>query len=299
MKNGKILLDYYSVSPLEVFRCYCRFSRYYGKSIGKRLIFKNKMIQQAKARDLGAYGEKKWKNILESRYWEKAATLDEFCLTNPPLDKFSNEQVNICVIDGKWKKATHAAFQQQIAKKYLNILKKLVSSNDKIAEVGCGFGGKLFSLKSEGLPNDMEGYDISETGVKAGSEISNFFNCNIKFDVLDVTAEFPENIFKDKTVFSSHSFEQLKYYTEKAIYNLIKTQPKQVLHFEPVPELFGWSTRDIGSKLYNYAQNLQNNLLKSLRKIEEKGLLEITNVSRTSMALTPFNESSYIRWIPK
>jgi len=299
MKNGKILLDYYSVSPLEVFRYYYRFSRYYGKSIGKRLILKNKMMQQSKARDLGAYGEKKWKKILESRYWEKATTLDEFCLTSPPLDKISNEQLNICVIDGKWKKATFAAFQQQTTKKYLDILKKFVSSNDKIAEAGCGFGTKLFSLKAQGLPNEMEGYDISETGVKAGREISNFFNCNIKFDVLDLTAEFPKNIFKDKTVFSSHCFEQLKYHTEKAIYNLIKANPKQVLHFEPVKELFGWSTRDVVSKLYNYAQDLQNNLLKSLRKIEEKGFLEITNVHRTGMAVNPFLETSFIRWIPK
>jgi len=145
----------------------------------------------------------------------------------------------------------------------------------------------------------MEGYDISETGVKAGREISNFFNCNIKFDVLDLTAEFPKNIFKEKTVFSSHCFEQLKYHTEKAIYNLIKANPKQVLHFEPVKELFGWSTRDVVSKLYNYAQDLQNNLLKSLRKIEEKGFLEITNVHRTGMAVNPFLETSFIRWIPK
>jgi len=217
----------------------------------------------------------------------------------PSLQKKIKEEPIICVIDGKWKKATETVLKQQISKKYHELLKNFVSSDDTIAEVGCGPGQKLFSLKTHGIQNKMEGYDFSEDAVKAGREINNFFNCNIKFDLLDLTEEFPKNIFKGKTVFSSRVFELLKHDTGKSISNLIDAHPKQVLHFEPVVELLGWSIRDIVSKLYVYALDYQNNLLKSLRKFEEKGLIEITDVHRTGIQWFPYSETSFIRWIPK
>ena len=101
-----------------------------------------------------------------------------------------------------------------------------------------------------------------------------------------------------KTVFTQKVLEQLKYDTEKVINNLIKSKPKQVIHIEPIYELYSNSIRDIASRLYIQYSDYQDNLLMTLKSFEEKGKLKILDIRRLKFAANPLHEDSLIRWIP-
>jgi hypothetical protein len=104
---------------------------------------------------------------------------------------------------------------------------------------------------------------------------------------------------ESKTVFTQKVMEQLKYDTYNVIENLINAKPKQVLHIEPVAELYKWTIRDQISKLYIKAADYQDDLLTVLKTFERKGKIKILEVRRFGFAANPYHEDSFIRWIPK
>jgi len=266
-------------------------------------ILRNRYIRnQKRTRTKGTvqkdYDQNAWKNIFLSKYWEKAKNLEEFCFSVIPTSGLNADTKITCLIDGKLTRITTQSYQNYVSKKHYEIMKNFLDENDEIIELGCGFGYRLFSLRMQGLKNQMRGYDVSTYGTKTAEEINNFFSCDIKFGKFDMTEDFDTSILTGKTVFTYHSLEQLKYYTQKVISNLIKSKPRQVLHFEPVPELLGFNLLDIVSKQHNSYADYQNNLLSTLKNFEKNHLVNITDVKRLRY-VNPVNETTLIRWIPK
>jgi len=93
--------------------------------------------------------------------------------------------------------------------------------------------------------------------------------------------------------------EQLKYHTEEVIQNILEGNPKQVIHIEPIKELYGNSLRDITSKLYVKCSDYQDNLLTVLKKFESKNKIKIYECQRLGFGVNPWHEDSVIRWMPK
>ena len=244
------------------------------------------------------YENNAWKNILESEYWLKSNNLEQFCFTPTSCSKLEDITEIICLLDNKLVKTTFPFIFNYMATKNSSILKKFVTETDDLVELGCGFGMALFSFRSKGISNSMTGYDISSNAISAAKKINQHFRCNIKFDTVDLSKPFNGSFLKQKTVFTSHSFEQLKYYTETAIDSILRGKPKQVLHFEPVVELFGFGLRDTVSKVHNSFADYQDNLLTTLKKFEKQQKLKILEVKRLGHETNPFNETSFIRWEP-
>lgn len=244
------------------------------------------------------YNDKAWKEILESKYWLKAKDLKNFTTMSTPDSHLNEEDKIICLIDGNLVKTTHSYINDYCYSRNCEILKQFVTKDDVIVELGCGFGLALFSFKSRGIDNEMEGYDVSENGISAARQISDHFNCKIKLGIIDLSKPFKVDFLKGKTVFTSHSFEQLRHYTYIAIKSILASRPKQIIHFEPVPELLGWRLLEIVSKKANEFADYQNNLLSTLRKLEKENLLRILDVKKLKQGSNPFNYSTLLRWEP-
>jgi len=245
------------------------------------------------------YDEKAWKKVLESKYWLKAKDLKDFCYMVPPdCGDISSNTEKVCLLDGQIGKTTFPFMFKHASEKIYKIVGKYVTNKDEIVELGCGFGSRLFSLRMLGMNNPLEGYDISQNGICCAKAINEYFGCKIKFGVIDLTKPFDESVLNNKTVFTNHSLEQLKHYTPQVINNIVKGKPKQVLHFEPVRELFGFSLYDLVYKQHNAFADYQNNLLSTLKKFESKKLVKITKTERLHFSTNPFNETSFIRWAP-
>jgi len=229
-----------------------------------------KILRKKKTRDRvrTSYDKNPYKKFLQSKSWTESKSLQEFVSISYYSNLVGNNISTNFLFDGKLYKGKTFEVSKHFMNHKVNTFKKIVSDEDVIVEVGCGVGTQLFSLRANGINNKMEGYDISQNAIKACQQINHHFNCDIKFGVLDLTEDFNSIVsLKNKTVYSSHCLEQLKHYTDKIIYNLIKAKPKQVLHFEPIKELYGSSFRDIVSRMYIYTVDFQSNLLVTLKKI--------------------------------
>ena len=238
------------------------------------------------------------KSFLESKVWETTKSLDDFELIDFRSLQLNQNNIITCKIDGNLCRTDVHSFNKLINEKFYNIFHKFVQPSDTIVELGCGFGYRLFMLRKRKFNNKMEGFDQSVSGIQACKEINNFFQCNIDFNVLDLIYEFDSNLLRNKIVFTYHVFEQLKHYTENIIHNIIKGRPKEVLHFEPINELYRNNINELTCKLYLHYNDYQDKLLTILKKYEKIGLLKITHCYRLGYSENPYNETSFIRWIP-
>ena len=239
------------------------------------------------------YNDTAWKNILEGKYWKQTKTLEEFCSSVDP----SLNHPALFLIHGRFYRTAPINFYRIWNDKIYKLFTKFISEDDEIVEIGCGVGSQSFFLRACKLNNIMYGIDISENSIKAANEINERFHSNIKFKVMDITEPINSDFITNKTVFTAHVLEQLKYQTEKVIQNILRAKPKQVLHFEPVKELFKNNLKDIIAKQAMKVKDYPDNLLTTLRKFEKMGLLKITDAHRLYLGAA-FNDTSFIRWIP-
>jgi len=267
------------------------------KILRRRYLRKKKKIRTREVVK-SDYNDKAWSEILASRYWENAKDLKHFTMMKLPYSNLHDDEKVICLIGGKLVRTTLPQILGYCHYNFCKILKQHITKYDKIVELGCGFGLAVFSYRARGLDNPIEGYDVSENAIKAAKMINNRFNCEIEFGIIDLSKPFDASFLNEKTVFTSHSLEQLRYYTDVAIKSILSGRPKQVIHFEPVPELLGWKLHDIVSKQHNEFADYQNNLLSTLKKFESRGLLKILNIKKIDVAANPFNETTFIRWQP-
>lgn len=63
-----------------------------------------------------------------------------------------------------------------------------ISRESRIVETGCGAGGALHMLWHEGF-NNLTGYDICQDSIAAAADIVRLANSNIRFAVMDCTAD--------------------------------------------------------------------------------------------------------------
>jgi len=282
--------------PLNKVICYYLKSLYgIFLSLGYTKILGNK-----KTRDhvKAAYNEGPYKKLLQDRSWTKIKTLEEHVSTNFFYPQIEKNTIHNVLLNGEIHSCTDFEYTKILRKQFADNLKNYLNSNT-IIELGCGNGKHLFSLRAFGFKNNMEGYDISQNAIKSCRLKNDYFDSDIKFDTLDLTTELESlGTLKNKIVFSAHSLEQLKRYTDKIILDLIKLKPKRVIHFEPVPELYAFSMRDIISRMYNYAHDYQNNLLVTLKKYEKRKMLKIIDVHRLGTSMNPLNETTLINWVP-
>jgi len=231
-------------------------------------------------------------NLIIIKPWEKISALDDlFVIEN------EDNKPKIFLFGEKLIKTKSSIFLRMIRDEQYKILQKYVSKDDKIIELGCGFGRRLFALRQI-MENNFEGYDFSKNSIDTADKINLKLDTNIKFGIVDLKQDFSQIINEGKIIFTYHCLEGLKWDTERVILNILKCKPKCVLHFEPVPELYGFTLRDTISKLFIKGAAFQDNLLKTLKSLEERKIVTIKEVRRLGYNRLPLNETTLIVWKP-
>ena len=148
---------------------------------------------------------------------------------------------------------------------FVNKIKRFIEPDDQIIELGCGYGRNLFVLKNNGFKNKMSGYDISNNAIDVAQQINRKFDMGMDFGVFDYTQKLKMDL-KGKTVFTYASLEAVKYGLEKAIDNIIEAQPKQVIHFETIPQLLDNNFHKLMVSLNRYRKDYPTKLLNVLQQ---------------------------------
>lgn len=232
-----------------------------------------------------------WKKTLEGKRWLAYKEITSFVQDAPDTRIFA-------LMNGRLETISHQKYQVYRANMLHDIIKKIIEPTDEIIELGCGYGFNLFSLVSNNITNPMWGYDISHNAIKTGNEINDHYKLGIKFGECDIINDLDKINIENKVVLTYYSLEQLKYHTGTIIDKIIKGKPKEVIHIEPVMELYGNTIQDRVSKLYMKAMDYQDNLFTTLLKLEKENMIKILQAQRLGYAANPLNEASLIRWIP-
>ncbi len=111
----------------------------------------------------------------------------------------------------------------------------------------------------------MLGYDISTNAIDVAQQINKKFDMGMDFGVFDYTQKLEMDL-KDKTIFTYASLEQVKYGLEKAIDNIIEAQPKQVIHFETIPQLLDNNFHKLMVSLNRHRKDYPTKLLNILQQ---------------------------------
>lgn len=250
---------------------------YLAKLIITKRIKRNKMLIDSEY-DLGYY-----KKMLDEGTWEKM-TLDDLVSIN--LFAGYDENEIPVLINDKWSKMPYQEWYRKSTEEFSSYIKKYVE-NERIVELGCGYGRNLFLLRHAGLPNELIGYDVSKNGIQLAKVLNQKHNLGISFDTLDLTKPIPKDIVENSTVITYAALEQLKSYVPRIINEL--RFAKQIIHFENVEK--PTSLQGLANVIYKKTQDYQNNLLESLK--EQK-----PTIKKLNYVIKPFNQFSCIYWKP-
>jgi hypothetical protein len=241
------------------------------------------------------YDQGNWKSVLDERRWEKVSSLVDYVV--PQIDT-----VRLAKIDGQLGWVTTRDYYRFRLKKLQQLIENHSTGGDELVELGCGWGVNLFSLALAGRWRFLRGFDVSPNGVRATNEAAAYFGVDSVYaEQLDLTSRAHHSFRKIEgvTAFTYLCLEQLKYSTRPVIENLLASGVKQVIHFEPAPEIFSWwRLGDLANRFYLTAHDYQNNLLTSLRRLEKRGQLRITAVSRLNFSPRAVNDPTLIAWEP-
>mgnify|MGYP001185390184 FL=1 len=180
--------------------------------------------------------------------------------------------------------------------KLVNEIKKIISKNDTLCELGCGFGKYLFLLRVNNISCNLEGYDISYNGVELAKKIDSQFKTGISFKQFDITKDLSKIDLSNKIIFTHLALEQLKPELKNIINNLIESKPKEVIHFEHSPNLYSSGIRHFVSKIYYDKKDYQTQLLQILSKYNDEGKINLLNTEKFPHGLNPLHEMGVIRW---
>ena len=189
---------------------------------------------------------------------------------------------------------------------YLNFkANKLISlfkdQNLNILELGCGFGWNLSVLRNSGHAGNLLGVDISETGISLAKSISDKYNLNINYQVLDLTnyahlKNLIESI-KCDIIFTYQVFEQLPHESEALIRSLIKIAKKRsFVLIESSASLKPLNYSDLLSKIYVWKKDYQTILCKTLKDLEQKNIISDLSIQRLRCSHKIGNESAVYRF---
>jgi hypothetical protein len=182
------------------------------------------------------------------------------------------------------------------------VLTEYMSRDDTLVELGCGWGRNLFYALQSRLCRDAIGGEYTEEGLTLGGLVGEEFKLPIEFlhfDYYNPDREFLKKL-KGTVVFTHNSIEQIRYMPEQTISSLIESEPKAVIHFEPVYEY-----RDEDTllhylwKRYTEVNDYNRNLLTVLKKFEKERRLKIGIEKIHALGLNAFNPGSFITWEPK
>jgi SAM-dependent methyltransferase len=239
------------------------------------------------------YDQRNWKEVVEKKPWLKCAELEEYLVP-------TNQEARVAMIHRRLVRIATNQYYQFRLRTLQEVIAHYAQDASQLVELGCGTGLNLFSLFLSERWERLEGFDISTNAIQAAREAAQHFHLsNIDFGILDLTDPNDSNLkrLSGKTAFTYYCLEQLKYSTPIVIDNLVKAGIRRVIHIEPATELLRlWSPSDLLSYLYITKMDYQDNLLRTLERVERRGAIRIVDKKRLGYAPTCKNDPMLVCW---
>ncbi len=268
------------------------FARNIVINLAHKIIFRR---FRNKEQVISDYDQGEWLDTLKERRWLKYRTLQEYV--------FGNEDSEIiALVEGDLLRISSREYLKYRTSKLEKILAKYSESSQKLIEIGCGAGRNLFALAQTNRWLHLEGVELSPNGREVIKQVSIHFNkSNIRatyIDLLDLNTE-GYALLRGEVVFSFYCLEQLPADTRQVMLNLCASGVRRVIHIEPTPELFNWtSLKDLATITYIWRQDYQRTIIQTARELEREGLIRLIAINRANFAPTAQNDPTLLVWEP-
>jgi SAM-dependent methyltransferase len=186
------------------------------------------------------------------------------------------------------------------ARKIAAVVGAHTTFSDRVVEVGCGLGKNLLALAAHGYRR-LAGLDVSPSAVAAVADQFRHFALPVLVAVADARRLAADRgLLAGSTVLTVYALEQLPRHGEQALTEILRARPRQVLQVEPCPDRLpgrrAWER--IPSRLHCWARDYQTALLPALRRMQDAGLLRVTEVTPLGFSPYLFHGPTLIRWVP-
>ncbi len=198
------------------------------------------------------------------------------------------DEVSIFTINDKMFKGKYSEFEPKYQTQIFDVMDQYI--DECIVELGCGLGVGLFLLADRNFKN-LEGYDIANNAISFAKRRVEEKNYDIKFGVVDLTK--PISVIENKIIYTNGCLEQLKHYMPNVLQNIVNGKPKLVINFE-----LDYDDCPFLVRKYMDGIDCQNNLIRELRKLEKKGVIEIISINKFPLSISPVKRASAIIWKP-
>ena len=237
-----------------------------------------------------------WKKVLSDRTWSSAPDLATFLAPPNPTQRLRKAGGEILRISAQ------QYYQYRIGA-LGDLIARHCGNEDRIIELGAGYGYNLFALHLTHPDWTLKGLDIADNGIAAGREIAAHFGLSAKIalDRIDLTNPSDPNFsaITDQVVFTYFCIEQIPYDVKKVVENIIAARPKRVINIEPTTELLSLTTpRDWVSRFYIRSVDYQTELFSTLDELERQGRIRIVARERMAFAPTINNDGFLYCWEP-
>ncbi|MEO6503823.1 MAG: class I SAM-dependent methyltransferase [Jatrophihabitantaceae bacterium] len=172
--------------------------------------------------------------------------------------------------------------------------------DEPVIEVGCGLGKNLLALAHQGFSR-LCGLDVSRPAVLATREQLAAFGVGSvveQADILDLGEH--RELVAGGTVFTNYVLEQFPRHLEPILRRLAELGPRQVIHVEPCPDRLphrrAWER--LPSSWHARAHHYQLALIRTLRRLEERGVLTVLEVTPLGFSPYLFHSPVLLRWEP-
>jgi SAM-dependent methyltransferase len=178
------------------------------------------------------------------------------------------------------------------------LFRKYLSGYQHIYEFGCGTGYNLVIMAQLFPDKDLTGLDWAASSVKLVNRLAEKFGYRMRgrsFDYFnpDDLLDIPDHA----AFITLNSLEQTGGDHDKFIRFILKKRPALCVNSEPIAELYDQNNLlDCLAVKYHHKRNYLHNYLSTLRKYEDKGLIEILKTQRVQSGNLFHDGYSYVVW---
>lgn len=264
-----------------------------------RLLGLDFFEQKVKSKEniLKEYDQTKWGKLLQDFHKYNWQTFEEF-------HKFVFQDIGIVPVYWKGNLLLVDLEKERILEaELLSQVIELFGLDKTIVELGCGYGEILFSLAKQDKYKNIEfiGCELTKSGIELTRMIAERYGFAVKTDFFDFEDEstVQDNIPKDALIYTAFSTVMIPELSQGLIERLIAYHPKAVIHLEPIyPQNNTDNLLSLMIKRYMQVNDYNTNLMKLLRKAEEKGMIKILVATDPILGGNPLLPASLIIWQP-
>ncbi len=241
------------------------------------------------------------KQAFENGWSENLEDCRQFGLTWKTLQPRYCKPLETIIYNGRFAKP-HDPFiiDKLLLTSVASSFKKYLTESENVYEFGCGTGRFLHLMAKMFPQKHLFGLDWTDAAIEildlmrdAGINVS-----GKKFDMLNPDYDF--NLEPDSAVVTIGSLEQLGENFDKCLEYILSSRPKVAIHHEPIVDFYSEDNlSDYLQVLYHHARGYLKGYYKELKRLEDKGIIEILDAKRMHYGNVYHEYSSFIAWRPK